>query len=440
MTVLKKILPGMLLGAAALASSGVYASTAANTTIINTVDVFYQNATASVNYQATTSVGFTVNLVPAAPNVAVIDTAVTGGENSIVEISYTVTAGANGQDIYVFDTSTSGIVAGTDLSDATNISYSLVGTGGELPTNGNLILGGTTIAEELVSGSSIVMVPWDGVTAATNSSVNGLTAGDTIIIDGATYVIDNVDTSAADLYTNNRAIITLATSYAGANQAVGTVVGEQATIKLSFTTGTLDNNATSGEYTVTPDIEYGGGSGTTTPGQSTVTVLRPDAVIGKYVRNVTTDAAGIGAPITVAGVSYYSSGVSGKPTDVMEYLIHIDNTGGESTAENIIVSDTLPEFTSINASSVYFIAATDKDFASIVSGDWSVANPNDANTAAKLNGETLCIFAGLGGDKNSTQTTAGNCTGKGGILGPDTTATPVVPAQRSLIRFQVTID
>src|SRR5690554_261633 len=75
--VMKKLIKtyqALLLGAVFIAPSALYASTAANTTITNTVTVFYKDATAATDYNAAASVAFNVSLLAAAPTIAVTPT------------------------------------------------------------------------------------------------------------------------------------------------------------------------------------------------------------------------------------------------------------------------------------------------------------------------------------------------------------------------------
>lgn len=438
---LSTILKNVLVGAILIAPIAVYASTAANTTVTNTVSVFYKDATAAQNYSGTATATFTVSLLAAAPTIVVAPTAQNTSETtSGIEIQYTVTANANGADAYAF--ALNPIVAGTNLTAATADAYSLVSASGVFnPTTGALTLGGTTLAAPLATNATTLTVPWDGEVAGTNTAVNGLVAGDIIVLDGAEYTIASIDNSAAVVATNNYTVITLATAYAGTALPVGTIVGERAVIKLSFTSGTLQNGASTEDYTIAPVVTYS--SLTVTATTATVTVQRPTLAINKYVRNTTTPVAGTG-DITVAGATFYSSGVNGKPGDVMEYLIHIDNTvgTGASKATNIVVSDVLPEFTTINTGSIKLLPATDSLLTGIVSGDFTTVNPATAGSAAELATGTLCVYAGAGGDNSGTNTVVGTpCVGTGGALGPDASALPTpIPAQRSIVVFQVTID
>ena len=432
-----KTLKNVLLGVAFIAPTAAYAITAANTTVTNTVTVYYQDATAAQNYSETATATFTVSLLAAAPTIVVAPTAQNTSETTGVEIQYTVTANANGEDAYTF--ALSPVVAGTNLTAATADAYSLVSASGVFnPTTGALTLGGTTLAAPLATSATTLTVPWDGEVAGTNTAVNGLVAGDIIVLDGAEYTIDSIDNSAAVVDTNNYTVITLASAYAGNALPIGTIIGERAVIKLSFTSGTLQNGASTEDYTVAPEVTYS--SLTVTAASATVTVQRPTLAISKYVRNITTPVAGTG-DITVAGATFYSSGVNGKPGDVMEYLIHIDNTvgTGASKATNIVVSDVLPEFTTINTNSIQLIDATDSAVGAIAGTAWVAVDPAVSGSAAEVATNTLCVYAGAGGDNSGSNTIVGSpCVGSGGELGPD--AANSIPAQRSLVVFQVTID
>ena len=142
------------------------------------------------------------------------------------------------------------------------------------------------------------------------------------------------------------------------------------------------------------------------------------------MRNVTTAAFNpLVADITVDGVDYYASGVSGNPTDTMQYLIVIDNSAaGAGTANNIVVSDPIPQFTTFVASSIEL----DDGAGTFVAQD-ETADDGDAAELDTTGNGTVYVYAGAGGD----DTTAGAGNGDGGNL---------VAGEISYVIFQVTID
>ena len=81
---------------------------------------------------------------------------------------------------------------------------------------------------------------------------------------------------------------------------------------------------------------------TTITADGTVTVIAKSGQAGfaKYVRNVTTSAAGTGAVYSYNSMNYYTSGVTAKPGEILEYLLVSTNTSG--TLSEAVVTDVLP--------------------------------------------------------------------------------------------------
>lgn len=83
--------------------------------------------------------------------------------------------------------------------------------------------------------------------------------------------------------------------------------------------------------------------GTTITADGSVTVtpnISAQAGFAKYVRNVTTNAAGTGTPYAYNSVNYYPSGVTAKPGEILEYLLVSTNSSGTISAA--VVTDVLP--------------------------------------------------------------------------------------------------
>ena len=83
-------------------------------------------------------------------------------------------------------------------------------------------------------------------------------------------------------------------------------------------------------------------NGTTITADGSVTVIAKigQAGFAKYVRNVTTNAAGTGTPYSYNSMNYYPSGVTAKPGEILEYLLVSTNTSGTISAA--VVTDVLP--------------------------------------------------------------------------------------------------
>lgn len=407
---LRKIIGGTaLLASAALIPSLAFA-TAANTTITNTVTVSFSDAANNPQTPVEANVSISVNLVASAPlltSPADIDPTT---EDTGVNLVYTITSTANGPDTYNFSS------ADTRANMDADATFSA-------PT---VLLGATTVASGITAADTVITVPFDGTD---DGVVNGLAVGDIIVIDptGTAEVaeIDSIDESTGAA--SNTVTITLT---AGTTNAFtyGTTIGERDDVTVVVTTDTI-TSGTSGTHSVlsTATSDADGAVFTTQTTATVVTVRRPVLTVTKYVRNVTTVAFNpLVADITVDGVDYYASGVSGNPTDTMQYLIVIDNSAaGAGTANNIVVSDPIPQFTTFVPGSIRLDDNGDPTVAFIAQNE--AADGGDAAELDTTGNGTVYVYAGAGGD----DTAAGAGNGDGGTL---------TAGQISHVIFQVTID
>lgn len=404
---LRKLMGGTaLLAGAALIPSLAFA-TAANTTITNTVTVNYTDAASNAQTPVEASVDISVNLVASAPLLTSPADVDPTTEDTGVNLVYTITSTANGPDTYDF----------TSADTRTNMDADATFT------TPSVLLGATTVAAGITAADTVITVPFDGTD---DSNVNGLVAGDTIVIDptGVAEVATILSVDETTGAASNTVTITL-TAGTTNGFTYGTLIGEQATQTVTVTTDTI-TAGTSGTHSVlTTATSVADGAVFTTQGTATViTVRRPVLDVTKYVRNVTTVAFNpLVADITVDGVDYYASGVSGNPTDTMQYLIVIDNSAaGAGTANNIVVSDPIPQFTTFVASSIEL----DDGAGTFVAQDETADDGDAAELDATGNG-TVYVYAGAGGD----DTAAGAGNGAGGTL---------LAGEISYVIFQVTID
>ncbi|MCC1496383.1 hypothetical protein [Alcanivorax sp. 1008] len=405
---LQKLLGGSaLLASAALIPSLAFA-TAANTTITNTVTVNYSDAADNAQPAETASVEIDVNLVASIPLVSSPADVDPTTEDTVVSLVYTVTSTANGPDTYNF----------TSADTRTNMDADAVGD------DPSIDLGATTVASAISATDTDIIVPFDGTD---DGIVNGLAVGDTIVIDptgtAEVAVIDSIDetTGAA----TNTVTITLT---AGTTNGFiyGTTIGQRDTVTVDITTDTI-TAGTSGTHSIlsTATSDFDGAVSGTQLTATVITVRRPVLTVTKYVRNATplTTFNPVAADITVDGVDYYSSGVTGNPGDTMQYLIVIDNrAAGAGTANNIVVSDPIPQFTTFVASSIEL----DPGDGTFVAQD-ETADDGDAAELDTTGNGTVYVYAGAGGD----DTTGGAGNGDGGTL---------LATEISHVIFQVTID
>lgn len=404
---LRKLMGGTaLLAGAALIPSLAFA-TAANTTITNTVTVNYTDAASNAQTPVEASVDISVNLVASAPLLTSPADVDPTTEDTGVNLVYTITSTANGPDTYDF----------TSADTRTNMDADATFT------TPSVLLGATTVAAGITAADTVITVPFDGTD---DSNVNGLVAGDTIVIDptGVAEVATILSVDETTGAASNTVTITL-TAGTTNGFTYGTLIGEQATQTVTVTTDTI-TTGTSGTHSVlTTATSVADGAVFTTQGTATViTVRRPVLDVTKYVRNVTTVAFNpLVADITVDGVDYYASGVSGNPTDTMQYLIVIDNSAaGAGTANNIVVSDPIPQFTTFVASSIEL-----DDGSGTFAAQDETADDGDAAELDTTGNGTVYVYAGAGG----VDTAAGAGNGAGGTL---------LASEISYVIFQVTID
>lgn len=391
---------GMLLPLSALAN------TAANTEIGNTVEVSFDDLDGNAQDPVTASVTISVNLVAAAPTVSEPATIDPAPETGDVDLIYTISANANGPDDY-------------ELSGESFVNTNMDGDPTITPPAA-FNLGATTLIEEAASGQDQLVVPFDGATGtAGNGEVNGLQAGDMVVIGGELHEIASVDDVGSD--TSNQVTITLVDNLA-AVQPAGTVVGEQIEVTVTLTTNTVSDGFNSGTHEATVSFASQTDATASTDAAGVDVVVRVSQLeVSKLVRNVTSGTAGAGDDVTVEGNTYYSQGVSGDPGDTMEYLIVVSNPADSSEATNIVIEDSVPQFTTYEPGSLQIVASTDDLSTATFT---AVTDSDDGNNdPGQIVGEEIVFYAG--DDAN----TDGD--GTGGSL----------TAERSSVAaFQVTID
>lgn len=288
----------------------------------------------------------------------------------------------------------------------------------------SVALGATTIANPASAGDTTIEVPFDAIA---DGAVNGLVAGDTIILNPGMPNEESVVIAAGGIdestgATSNVVTLTLETAL-NESHAIGSIIGQQRTVTVTVLTASTALPATSGTHVVTTTFTSQEDGDVTVDGdETTITVVRPVLTVLKYVRNVDNAVTGTGAR-TVNSATYYTAGVGGNPGDLMEYLIVVDNTAtGAVEATDIIITDPIPQFITYESGSLRIDPATADANGS---GAWQVVadggNDNDAGTYDSAN-ETVIFYAGVGGD---------DVTSEGGSLDPD---------EFSFVKFQVRID
>ena len=177
----------LLMAAVAATPRLADANTAANALIHNTATVNYKDAGGTAQAPVAASADVTVTLVAAAPNLsAPADQNTAPG--TPVTYNYTITATANGPDTYNLSRT---------IAESAGITP---GTSTAVPSVGSVLLGASTFALPATiaaGGTTAITVPSDGVS---DGNVNGIVAGNTVVIAGATYTVASVVDNAAYSY------------------------------------------------------------------------------------------------------------------------------------------------------------------------------------------------------------------------------------------------
>lgn len=379
---------------AVLLPSTALATTAANTVINNTVTVNYDDTGGTPQVPLTASVAVTVNLVTAHSTLSAPLDAQTPS-NVALDYTYTITNNSNGPDTYNLTESS---VLGANVNSETHVFRDAADTGDII----SIYLGATSVAVAATTGDTVITVPSDGVSDA---SVNGIIVGDTVVIGSVTTTVTAVTDNATGTST-----ITLLAGI-GENLIVGTQIGEQGTF-ISRTTPIATVNLST--YVITVTADDGVTAGPAPTDDTTTTVLVSTLTVVKYVANVTTPVVGGGTTIALntglgaGNITYYTSGVTGIPTDNLEYVIAIVNAAGGATATDVVISDPVPAYTSQTGN-----IALDPGTAVFS----NVASTADNGDFAEVVANTVFIYAGDG----SVAGEGDDSTNTGGQLAPNTT-------------------
>jgi uncharacterized repeat protein (TIGR01451 family) len=408
------ILLTILLLVAFTASSAFAILRAGNTIIRNTATVDYLDGGGTAQ-SASDTIDVTVNTVDSAPLVVFNPaTGATTGAGDTQAYTVTVMTTANGPETITVGNA-------TDVAADADGDMTVSGTGPAFTawtTPQALFLGATVIdpsdaqlgAAQSVNNAATItfVVPNDGgvpTDAATtgggtgDSIINGLTIGDTVYLyDGAgtyhgvfdvTAVTDPAVGLGATAATGSITLQNNTGAAIGFTPADGWQIVEAATDTLTVTQGTIDD-PTDPEWESTFDVTMGGETTT-----ATVTTDASEATIAlnKYVRNVdTANGTGTSFVYPALGETYYDSGVNGNPTETLEYLIHIENTGA-AAGTSVILTDDIPTYTTYTVNSVAVDTNGDGTFDVTMPGD----SAGSGDGIITVSGSTITVYLGTGG-------------------------------------------
>ncbi len=287
------------------------ANTASNTLIRNTATVNYKDAGGTAQAPVTAQADVTVTLVASAPNLsAPADQNTAPG--TPVTYNYTITATANGPDTYNLTRT---------IAESAGITP---GTSTAVVSVPSVMLGASTFATPTAIaavGITPISVPSDGVVGG---GVNGIVAGDTVLIAGTVYTVASVVDNASGTSTIN----VTGTGTAVASLPYGTLIAGQKTFSVLVTPGTV--TATSNQ-TVTVDVtatSVADGTKSATD-QTITTVLVANLTV---VKEVSKDG------------SSWSAATTAAPLTTLYYRITVTNNGG-ANATSVVITDPLTAYT-----------------------------------------------------------------------------------------------
>jgi len=392
-----------LLGLLLCISAPAWANLAANTKITNTALLSYYDGSATKTVPA--SVDVTVSLVQA-PVLVTAGVAQTTSYSISATLTdaFTVTAKANGPDTYNYCMT---------ITDSTNTGNPGLGVTPTCASPLTVALGSTVTT--LGSTASTIVVPADG---AADSSINGIQAGDKIVIDstGEEATVLSVTDNASGTST-----IVLTAGLVGAVPGVGIQIGERKTVNSTVTPGTIIASGT--DVTVSDNCTV---TSTTKP---SVTATSPTSVLNtfasgkatltKYVRNIS-NPSGTGSPYPYAGNNYFPTDVTANPGDTLEYILVATNTDTDPLAivSQAFITDPVPT-TYVNFVSNAYGSAEIRYVANAASPSPVDLTQEIDGDQGQYSGSTLTVYIGTGATSSS-----------GGTLGPNITA---------LVLFQVTV-
>lgn len=333
----KRIVALGLLALAMSVANMAQAITPANTQLAATATLTYTGNSTGI----TAAVTVTVSLVKA--NVTItpaysVPADQTKAENQAFSATYWVYAQNNGEATY-------------NLSTTINTNNNVTSPGSFSTDTASITLGASALSAVSAAGLTI-SVPSDGVA---DSTVNGLSAGDTVVINDVIYTI--ATGGVTDPGGSGTATITLNTAVP-ASLPIGTGVFEA----QSFTVSTTDVGSVGGaspSLTIRTSVSDGVDAAFT----DDIVITIVQISIAKYVGCGSSpsncdDTSGSGSlqydetnnTTGATGPLYYTSGVTAKPGGTLEYLIVMSNPTATAIS-GAILSDVLPNFTSYVASS-----------------------------------------------------------------------------------------
>lgn len=396
-----------MLAAGSLAGAGqAWATTAADTTLRNTVTVSYSDAALNAQTPLTATVDVTVNLVRANPLLSAPADISTDPATAAV-YSYTITTAANGIATYNLT---------TPLAQSAGISGSTA-----VSSAGSVTLGASTVASAttiLAAGTTTISVPRDNTTDGT---INGLSVNDFVVIGGQVFQVSGI---GADTASPGTTTITVNGNGTALPLAAGTLIAERQSFTVTVTPGPVSNASADQTITTTTTATDNVVNTYTSNDVTVTTVLSVGLTVQKLVRNTNYGAgaggnvAGVGG-VVYGGNTYYAGGVTGNPSEVLEYLIVVTKNATTSSATQVKISDPIPPFTTYVGGSMSLDNGV---------GASALNDSGSDGDAGETNGIAVYFYPGTGGTDGPG---AGVNDGTGGSMGANAV---------SYATFRVTIN
>lgn len=367
-----------LLAAGLLAAGGALADTGGGATIHNAATLTYAGGV------VTDSVDVEVLTVGTAPTLVADNVTPSANGGDTYNVTYTITSNSNGADSY-------SITAGS-------VDTGTTGTPTLTPSTTSIPLGAS-----FTSADSTGIDADTGTIYIAAGSETNLASGDTVVINGFTYLVDAVRPGTPASTSGNSTTAEVPTELdltlqngappiGGGTINAGTQVGERATFTVEVIASLPSTQGVDGSHSVyvegNTSADGPGGSPVpfTTQGdpaaEVVLTVLSGDVTLVKDARNVT------------LGGSFAASGVQARPGDTLEYRIRATPVAGSGNAALAVLRDEIPLYTN------YVVDSTTLDGAA-VSDDAGTGNARfplaAANSGLGINSATGAADQASGG-------------------------------------------
>jgi uncharacterized repeat protein (TIGR01451 family) len=373
------------LGALAIAAvvpglaSAATPGSAANAKILNIVTVTYYDANGSTQHQAATSTSVSVALKQAPLTMAITTAFPVTDSGASTTSLIALTSNANGGDLYTVAIGATPFQL-TGASFSANLLSDVTGGSSTGYTSGaDLALGATSIvsAQAAAAGAQKLFIP--------AGTLNGIAVNSIVVINGTSYKVTAIDAGTLPGYTVTGqsfglgaetteipGSITIVADPNGSNVApnlsgslAGTIIAERKYLQITDT-AVVSSSTSNGTDTFSVSSNTKTGSNPAGPVSEVATFNFISLSIQKAVSNVTTPAAGS----------------TGKPGEVLEYTVTVNNAS-TGNAWKVSIADAVPAYTTlVSGSGAYGTgggsgAATEK-FATIFDG----ANTVDVTLSA----------------------------------------------------------